>query len=46
MVKEILSVLGLRFRTAYRNTDTGRFISKATYDRLPEKQRAKVKVRI
>jgi len=28
-------------RWKYRNTDTGRFISKAAYDLLPENRRAK-----
>lgn len=35
-----------RWRTAFRNTDTGRFISRADYDALPEEDRAKVRFRL
>ena len=33
------------FRIVYRNSDTGRFIGKDEYDRLPENQRTKSRIR-
>lgn len=35
-----------RFRTAFRNSDTGRFISRAEYDALPEEDRSQVRFRV
>ncbi len=35
-----------RFRTAFRNTDTGRFISRQEYESLPEEDRSQVRFRV
>jgi hypothetical protein len=35
----------LKWRYLYRHEDTGRFITKAEYDRLPESQRARTRLR-
>jgi hypothetical protein len=46
LLANLKKAVAKRWRIAFRNTDSGRFITREQYDDLPEEDRARVRFRL